>query len=1461
MSIVRMKRSSRFLKLFLSVVLLTSGLIVFSPPHTVEAADEFDAMRMKRFISLVGDGTYSTSDPDIAAQIALITDTANTHWSTLITSPTRASLWSDLASWGSSATMASSYIRIKAMALAYKTVGSALYGNTSLESDIISALEWMYTNKYNPSKGISGNWWNWEIGTPQLLNDTMVLMYDHLSETQISNYVSAIDRFVPNPARRSSGVTETGANLLDKILIVSLRGVLGKSSAKIIQGRNATSLVFPYVLYGDGFYEDGSFIQHYNVPYIGGYGLNLIRSLSGTLNLLNGSTWAVTDPKLQNVWNWISDSFQPFIYKGAMMEMVKGRGFGTDDHWTGRATIINLLRLTEGMPLDKELETKRIIKQWVQDDTTFANYYNDTEYSINEIVKLKAIMNDSSIVPIGELTLNKMFPNMARAVHLQPGFGFGLSLFSNRITAFEYGNGDNPNGWFEGLGMTYLYNNDLNQFTNFGKTINMRRLPGTTTDGSGSGTPGGFKLYPNSKTWVGGSSLNGNLGSVGMDFSLSLVTGSPLEGKKSWFMYGDKIIALGAGITNTNNKNVETIVENRRLKNDGSNTLTVEGITKSSLVGWTETMSNVQWAHLSGNVSGSDIGYYFPDTANLYGVREARTSSGTAPVTDNYLSLAVGHGTNPTNAGYAYVLLPNKDEIATANYASNPDIAILENSTDMQAVRDTSLNVVGANFWNDVTKTLSVDGSSFITSDKKASVTTQERLNEIDIAVSDPTQANTGTINLEIHRSASGVLALDPGITITQYSPTIKLSIDVNGSRGKSFTAKFVTGAPVVPEAPSLSATASHTQVVLEWPIVGGEIGYNVKYGTVPGVYPNEVNIPNVIGKNSFTATGLTNELPYYFVITAYNDAGESGNSIEISATPSDKSAYWGFDEGTGTIASDSWGSNQGTINGAVRTTDSITGEALYFNGMNSSVDIGATDISGSWTAAMWVKRQDSPAGNSILMEGSTSTLALEQWNNSNKVGFTKKGVADYTFNYTAPVDIWVHLTFVGTGSGTSLYVNGTLLQSLAGVIDCPMGKIGAWDSQGYLKGTLDDVKIFNRALMASEISDLASAPTSINQIAYWDFDEGAGTIAADTWNSFQGTINGAAWTTNSISGEALYFNGTNSSVDIGTSDITGPWTAAMWVRREDSSAGNSILMSGSSSSLALEQWNNSNKVGFTKQGVADYTFNYSAPVDIWVHLTFVGSSSGTSLYVNGVLFESNAAVINGPMGKIGAWGTQGYLKGTLDEVKIFNRTLNASEISDLASAPTSVNQIAYWGFDEGVGTIASNTWGSTQGAINGAVWTTDSVSGEALYFNGTNSSVDIGAADITGPWTAAMWVKRQDSSVGNSILMGGSNSSLALEQWNNTNKVGFTKRAVADYTFNYTAPVDTWVHLTFVGSSSGTSLYVNGVLLESNAAVIDCPMGNIGAWGTVGYLKGTLDDVKIFNRALTQGEITELAS
>ena len=74
---------------------------------------------------------------------------------------------------------------------------------------------------------------------------------------------------------------------------VLLRGVLGKDEQSIVKARTAISSAFPYVTSGDGFYEDGSFIQHGNIAYTGSYGSVLLGDISKLLTILDRSPWPI----------------------------------------------------------------------------------------------------------------------------------------------------------------------------------------------------------------------------------------------------------------------------------------------------------------------------------------------------------------------------------------------------------------------------------------------------------------------------------------------------------------------------------------------------------------------------------------------------------------------------------------------------------------------------------------------------------------------------------------------------------------------------------------------------------------------------------------------------------------------------------------------------------------------------------------------------------------------------------------------------------------------------------------------------------------------------------------------------------------------------------------------------------------------------------------------------------------
>ncbi|MDQ0900653.1 polysaccharide lyase family 8 super-sandwich domain-containing protein [Paenibacillus sp. V4I7] len=888
----------------ITCLLMYSFMLLLGPAQSASAADEYDLLRDRWKTYLTGGSAINVSDPEIAVKIDQIETNANSYWLSMNKTAGRTYLWNDLAGWSASSTISSNYVRLKEMALAYATTGSSLYGNTSLAADILSGLDWMYANKYNETKGESGNWWDWEIGVPLNLTDAMVLIYDQMSATQTTNYTKALDKFVPDPTYRtnSPSLKETGANRLDKALIVSLRGVVTKSSTKLAQGRDAISQVLLYVKDGDGFYEDGSFIQHDYVAYTGSYGAVLIGDMAKLMYLLGGSSWNVTDPNLANVIRWVTEAYQPFLYKGAMMDTVRGRAIAREtqqDHQMGRGIISSLVLLADGMNAQDAATIRQIAKGQIASDTTFASYTEGL--SIFNIGKIKALINDSSVVPAAELLETHVFAGMDRALHLRPNFGLALGLFSTRISAFEYGTpGENKKPWWQGAGAAYLYNSDQTQFNGaYWPTVNAVRLPGTTTDGS-TGTLSSFKF--NTSNWAGGSSVDGPYGSVGMQFSMSSNTGTPLSGKKSWFLFGDTYIALGSDITSTGGRTVETIVENRKLNAGGTNTLTVDGIAKPSTIGWSEAMTGAQWAHLAGSVPGSDIAYVFPGGATVNGLRETRTGSwndiytgtSTNVLTADYASLSLNHGVNPTQASYAYAVLPGKTAAEAAAYASNPGFNVLKNTGTVQAVKDTEANAVGANFWTDSAQTIQVDGNDYLTSNKKASVTVVESGNELQIGISDPTQSNTGTIEIELHRATTGVIGLDSGITVKQFAPTTKLEVKAGGSIGKTFLAKLNIGQPTTSAAPQLiEVTKGDGSATLKWSGYTGAAGYRVYYGTTAGSYTNSVDVSAVsAGETSYTVTGLTNKATYYFIVKAVNGSGESAPSGELSITLPDMVSF-----------------------------------------------------------------------------------------------------------------------------------------------------------------------------------------------------------------------------------------------------------------------------------------------------------------------------------------------------------------------------------------------------------------------------------------------------------------------------------------------------------------------------------------------------------------------------------------
>ena len=763
------------------------------PVVTEEQAAELDMLRERWKEYLTGGGSDG-SDAAVAEKAAGINASAQYHWDRMNKEAGRTFLFSDVTDLGASSHIRSNYNYLLIMAKAYATPGCALYENAQLAADIVSALDWMYENEYNENTERYDNWWEWEIGVPQALNNIIVLMYDVLSAERIEKYERAVNHFSPDPRRccLPNNFVSTAANRLSMCFVVGLRGIIIKDPARVKLAGESLDEVFGYVTSGDGFYSDGSFIQHDRHPYNGGYGLGMVHDLSMMIYLLGGSSYEVTDEERDNIYDWIYKGYVPLIYHGIMMDAVTGRSGSRSYNSTYCAVTIlkAVLMLADEADGDDAARLKSIAKAWISENT-LGNLYTDSNTEISTIKMMNSVMADSSVSPAEVREGNYQYPGMDRVVHNREDWSFAVSMYSDRIYNFESILGENLKGWHTADGMTYLYNSDTSQYTDaFWPTVDPYRLAGTTaadtvfSDGEGANSLSGESM-------AGGVSLDGMYGLACMELD---AYGSDLTAKKSWFMFDDEVAALGSDIECSDGSEVETIIDNRKLGKQGANAVTADGKAAVTGMGVPEKLENVGWIHLEGEEDGSDVGYYLFGGADVTALRESRSgswrdvnvSNAVTYDTNCYLSLGIDHGADPQGAGYAYALLPGKSARETEQFAEDPTIEIIRNDAAVHAVSHTGLGITGAVFWTD-----SEESAGKLSCSAAAAVMARESGGELVISVSDPSQSKNGTVEITYDGAAEDIISCGSGVEVISLYPKVRISADVSGTRGSSLSVRL----------------------------------------------------------------------------------------------------------------------------------------------------------------------------------------------------------------------------------------------------------------------------------------------------------------------------------------------------------------------------------------------------------------------------------------------------------------------------------------------------------------------------------------------------------------------------------------------------------------------------------------------------------------------------------------------
>lgn len=597
------------------------------------------------------------------------------------------------------------YQRIKNLAVAWATPGTTHFDDTALLSEIIDGVRVANTIGYNPGIPEYGNWWTWEVGASFNLANTLVLVYDHLTDDDIARNCAAIDFYVPDPwfskpAGKGRAVT-TGTGRVNLCKSVIVRSLLDGNFAKFAHARAGLAEGWQTVGQGNGFYSDGSYVTHNAVAYNGSYGVEMPKGLADLFALLEPLDGGV--PGRDEFFNLIERAFIPIVYRGQVLDCLRGRSITRSELRSKDETaklIEAIVKMSVGVD---DVTAARWIgrcKSWLAD--LGGTLPRDSISRIAAERKLKL----HPAPPLPEPCSADLFNSMDRVLVRQPGWAFSISGSSKRIAFYEPGNGENPRGFYTGAGMTTLYNDDVEQFDDdFWPTVDWYRLPGTTSDQLRlpDKTGGSFGRALCDGEWTGGGAIHRDGAESVTVFAQHIVglgdTG--LRARKFWFIHDGVIVALGSGIYSRSGAPVETVVENRNLHSSGANKIVVDGTVRLPELGASVQITGSRWAHLAGVG-----GYHFGAGSTIGMVREQRTGSWsdintngpTGEITRRFLSLWLQHGDNPKGASYEYALLPGATKVQTEVEAVLPRYKVLSNDETVQSAQ-IGPDVRGFAFW------------------------------------------------------------------------------------------------------------------------------------------------------------------------------------------------------------------------------------------------------------------------------------------------------------------------------------------------------------------------------------------------------------------------------------------------------------------------------------------------------------------------------------------------------------------------------------------------------------------------------------------------------------------------------------------------------------------------------------------------------------------------------------------
>ncbi len=629
--------------------------------------------------------------------------------------------------------------------------------------------------------------------------------------------------------------------------------------------------------------------------------------------------------------------------------------------------------------------------------------------------------------------------------------------------------------------------------------------------------------------------------------------------------------------------------------------------------------------------------------------------------------------------------------------------------------------------------------------------------------------------------------------------------------------------------------------------------------------------------------------------------------------------AHYHFD---GTLLDASGNENNGQVRNAISYGVDRFGDSsasLKLNGSAGYVSIPSSNslasIEDSMSVFAWINIDQWYNTNTdwaaVLSTNSHQFLVLTP-----RLFHVNEGNCD--INYDFVLDKWMHIGCIWSAGKVSFFVDGQYL----GDIDCQtlnglnnnalligIDPIGASE---YYYGQVDDMYIYNRALNEAEIEALYNEENGpvVNLdsglVAYFPFNGNAHDVSG---NGYHGVPENAQLTTDrdDLANRAYQFNG-SSRIKVGGGAEEGlrfdsTFSISAWFMATGSGTGTSPTTGGIIANKEGEYEiarfaDGTMRVAAHNAADAQWIWintNYTANLDTWYHIYWSYAPDGTQVFMNGELIYSSAktAILRDFFPDLNElWiGNRQYVNqgfdGKIDDIRIYNRELNEAEIEALYSE-TNVPLV---NLDSGLlvyhpftnGSLIDESGNGRNCELHGAVPTEDVLgnANHAYEFDGEDDYLSIASdPELQGganPFTFSLQFQHYDVTQENAAL-------LSKYPDPNNKDWGFytlfdevqfhseTYNVVSDLYCRYNSNANTrikdsvWHSLVVTLNEPFVTIYLDGEMVAScdnfdNAlASTDAPIQIGGITYLSYYLKGKIDEVRIYKRILNDTEIAVLS-